>query len=244
VESGGNIYRLWSSGGLGNEYFLVENRQKIGYDAYLPNSGLLIWHIDETQYSNDNQWYPGYTSNGNYLVALEQADGLYEMEKNISVGNSGDPFPGSANKISFTSITGPNSNSYAGENTYVGVNNISASVATMTADFQVAFAAGLEWSDKGLLPCGAQLGQNYPNPFNPSTSIDISLQKDSEIKLNIYDILGRQVRNLLDNYYRAGEVTALWDGKDNNGNQVPSGIYLYKLITDDGELVKKMLLLK
>ena len=47
VKTGGEVYRLWNSGSLGNEYFLVENRQKTGYDAYLPASGLLIWHVDQ-----------------------------------------------------------------------------------------------------------------------------------------------------------------------------------------------------
>jgi immune inhibitor A len=244
VESGGNIYRLWSSGGIGDEYFLVENRQKTGYDSYLPSSGLLIWHIDEAQSGNDNQWYPGHTSSGHYLVALEQADGLYEMEKNSSAGNSGDPFPGSHGVVSFTPLTTPNSNSYSGENTYVAVTDISSSGATMTADFQVAFSADAEEEDDPILPEKISLSQNFPNPFNPSTNINIELNEGAEIQLEIFDILGRLIKTLADGYYPQGTVNLTWDGTNDSGQKAASGIYFYRLRTDDGEHIKKMTMLK
>ncbi len=118
------------------EYFLVENRQKIGFDSYLPGDGLLIWHIDESEffYGNTHEWYPGHTSNGNYLVALEQADGLWEMEKNISFGNSGDPYPGSTLNHNFNLVTTPDSKGYSGADTLVRINGISDSGYEMTAN--------------------------------------------------------------------------------------------------------------
>ncbi len=244
VESGGNIYRLWSSGGASNQYFLVENRQKVGYDSYLPSAGLLIWHIDESQFNNDNQWYPSHTTSGNYLVALEQSDGLFEMEKNLSVGNVSDPFPGSTMQTSFTSLSSPNSDSYSGDNTYVAVTGISPSASTMTANFQVSFAADFEQADDGIIPELIHLGQNYPNPFNPSTKIEINLSRGENLNLGIFDLLGRRVKSLLSGFYPAGNICAVWDGSDSDGNNVPSGIYFYRLITDDGELFKKMMLLK
>ncbi|MDF1546131.1 MAG: M6 family metalloprotease domain-containing protein, partial [bacterium] len=57
VENGGSIYRLWNSGAASNEYFLIENRQKTGYDSYLPGHGLLIWHIDRAKSDNTEEWY-------------------------------------------------------------------------------------------------------------------------------------------------------------------------------------------
>jgi len=244
VEGGGSIYRLWSSGGASNQYFLVENRQKTGYDSYLSSGGLLIWHIDDSQYSNDNQWYPGHTSSGNYLVALEQADGLFELEKKFSVGNLGDPFPGNIAKTSFTSLTIPNSNSYSGENTYVAVTNISPSASTMTVNFQVSFAADVDEANNEIIPESIYLGQNYPNPFNPATKIEINLDRGENIRLDIYDILGRQVKSLLDGFHPAGDMNVSWDGSDDNGQKLPSGVYFYRLISNDGEHVKKMTLLK
>jgi immune inhibitor A len=244
VENEGSIYRLWSSGGAGDEYYLVENRQKSGYDTYLPGAGLLIWHIDDSQSSNDNQWYPGHTGSGHYLVALEQADSLFELEKKLSAGNTGDPFPGSTSRTVFSPFTTPNSNTYDGENTYVSVSNISPSGATMTADFQVSFASGIDNPSEQSLPQYARLSQNFPNPFNPSTNIGIILPSGTDISLIIYDILGQPVRRLLDEYHSAGAFTIQWDGRNDQGNQLPSGVYFYELSTGQESEVRKMLLIK
>jgi M6 family metalloprotease-like protein len=75
AETNPSALFLWQNGVQGGEYFLVENRQLVGFDLYLPQAGLLIWHVDDTQTSNANEWYPGHTSSGHYWVALEQADG-------------------------------------------------------------------------------------------------------------------------------------------------------------------------
>ncbi len=141
ISDSSTIYKLWTNGSPTNEYFLVENRQKTGYDSQLPHHGLLIYHIDDdiADYgANDLEWYPGYTDHGHYKVALEQADGLWQMEKNINTGNSGDPYPGTYNNRTFDSSSTPNSQSYSGTETYVGVINISDSGDTMTCDFFVS----------------------------------------------------------------------------------------------------------
>jgi immune inhibitor A len=129
VKSGYQVHRLWKDGAMGNEYFLVENRQKVNFDKYLPNSGMLIWHIDDATGSNTNE--------NHYKVALMQADGLRDMELNHNRGDAGDSFPGSGNKRKFDNTTTPSSKSYAGSNTCVAVKNISNSGAVMTADLSV-----------------------------------------------------------------------------------------------------------
>lgn len=136
----GIIYRLWTNGGSSQEYFLVENRQKTGFDSYLPAGGMLIYHVDESVSGNNNQWYPGYTSNGHYQVALEQADGLWDLEHDTDGGDSGDPFPGSTVNRTFSATSTPNSKSYADAVTYVSVTNISNSSSVMTADLTIANA--------------------------------------------------------------------------------------------------------
>ncbi|MCB0314828.1 MAG: hypothetical protein KDH84_16485, partial [Calditrichaeota bacterium] len=121
------------------QYFLVENRQPVGYDAALPGFGLCIYHVDEdigTQ--NDDEWYPGHTSFGHYLVALEQADGMWNLEQNINRGDNGDPWPGSTARTVFDKNTIPDSRNYAFLNTDVAVRNIGPSGSTMTADLEVS----------------------------------------------------------------------------------------------------------
>jgi immune inhibitor A len=143
VETSPSIFRLWTNGTQNDQYFLVENREHIGYDTELPGTGLLIYHVDESvQTNDDNQWYPGHTTGGHYLVAVEQSDGNWDLEHNTNAGDASDPYPGSLDFRAFANSTTPNSKGYAGANTYVGVRNISDAADTMTADFSVRMGAG------------------------------------------------------------------------------------------------------
>jgi hypothetical protein len=80
------------------------------------------------------------------------------------------------------------------------------------------------------LPSRVELFQNYPNPFNAKTRISFILaQEDKNVKLDIYDIMGRQVNGFFWNYLLAGEHYVIWDGKNNSGELLTSGIYFYRL---------------
>jgi M6 family metalloprotease-like protein len=140
AETVADVYQLLSgSPSTGGEYFLVENRQKTGFDAALPGAGLLIWHIDESQSPNANECNPLTTSCAtipyHYKIALVQADNLWDLESNVDDGDDGDPYPGSFNNIDFTNLSLPSSNLYSGSPSSVGVSAISASAPTMTATF-------------------------------------------------------------------------------------------------------------
>jgi M6 family metalloprotease-like protein len=133
VEISPTAYRIYPDGVFGQQYVLVENRQYSGYDVGLPGHGLVIYHIDDAVTSNDNQWYPGHAG-GHYHVAVEQADGLWEMEHNLGRGNAGDSYPGGTNNRTYDDMSTPNSRDYAGVSTGIAVRNISACADTMTAD--------------------------------------------------------------------------------------------------------------
>jgi immune inhibitor A len=244
IENGGPIYRLWTSGADGDEYFLVENRQKQGYDASLPGAGLMIWHIDEAVWSNTNEWYPGHTTFGHYRVALEQADNQYHLERRLSLGDNGDPFPGSSSNISFSPTTSPSSDAYSASSSFVAITNISASASTMTADFAVSFAVSNDDDDDTPVLPKFALEQNYPNPFNPVTRFDYSIASPGEVEINIYNVTGQRIKRIVDGHHQAGVYTAVWDGTDANGEGVPSGVYLYELVTDEETTARKMLLMK
>ena len=90
-----------------------------------------------------------------------------------------------------------------------------------------------------------KLHQNYPNPFNPTTTIEFSIQNNSEIELVIYNIKGQKVKQLVSDQLSAGQHSFEWNGEDDFGKPVSSGIYFYKLIAGDKtKAVKKCLLLK
>jgi immune inhibitor A len=119
VKNAHSVLRMWKDGGSGTEYFLVENRQKTGFDASLPGGGLLVWHIDETKTVNTNE--------AQYKVALVQADNRKDLENSANRGDAGDPYPGSTNNSTFSNTSAPNSKSYSGQNTCVSVTSISQS---------------------------------------------------------------------------------------------------------------------
>lgn len=94
------------------------------------------------------------------------------------------------------------------------------------------------------LPQSIVLMQNYPNPFNIETAISYSLPRACFIRLTVYDLLGREVRTLVESQQSAGPHVILWNGCDNSGSDVASGVYFYRLESDDFIDKKKMLLLK
>lgn len=94
------------------------------------------------------------------------------------------------------------------------------------------------------LPKKFELGQNYPNPFNAATVIKFDLPQSSKVKLDIYNILGQKVKSLVDEKLSAGYKKVVWDGTNQNGNSVASGIYFYRLQTDKFIEARKMVMLK
>jgi Peptidase family C25/Propeptide_C25/Peptidase family C25, C terminal ig-like domain len=95
-----------------------------------------------------------------------------------------------------------------------------------------------------VLPKQFKLYDNYPNPFNPSTTISFDIPVSSHIKLEVVNLLGRKVAGLIDRVGDAGHYQIEWNGQDDSGNQVASGVYFYRLTTDNYVETKKMMLVK
>jgi len=94
------------------------------------------------------------------------------------------------------------------------------------------------------VPTQYALIQNYPNPFNPVTTIRYHVPKKGPVRIGIYDLLGRCIALLTDRVHEPGYYTVQWDGKDNTGNEAPSGIYLYRLEANGKQHVRKMIKLR
>ena len=95
-----------------------------------------------------------------------------------------------------------------------------------------------------LIPVRTELSGNYPNPFNPTTTIKFSLKEDSDVSIMIYNIKGAVVRTLIDGEMNKAYHEIIWDGKDNTGKQVGSGVYFYKMKAEKYTATKKMILMK
>ena len=97
---------------------------------------------------------------------------------------------------------------------------------------------------KNSIPKEFSLSQNYPNPFNSTTLIQYGLKENVNVKITVYDILGRVVKSLVNDYQDAGFRSVTWDGTDNSGSSVATGLYIYKIEAGDFVSAKKMLMIK
>jgi hypothetical protein len=152
IEDNPVIYKVWTDGGPGKEYFLFEHRRKYSFDYNVPAKGLVIYHVDENMSSNDNQRCgPG---SPHYLVAVEQADGDCDLEYDVNSGDSGDPWPGRGGtnnpNTAFNLISTPNTNSYADNATGVSIYNIH-------------FADGMGYASVAVSPVDPYAEILYPN---------------------------------------------------------------------------------
>jgi hypothetical protein len=170
----------------------------------------------------------------------------------ISVTKNGSPLPNTPVTVSSADsiVAGVVCDAYGEAIVYL--DSVQRAEATFTA-----FVPGSVSGQSGLTPSIAAdagddepvpyrfgLEQNFPNPFNPSTTIRFSLDKSGPAVLRIYDILGRQVCSIIEDYLAAGIHEVVWNGRTDGGTTVASGIYFYRLESSDNTLSKKMLMLK
>ncbi|MGE5499667.1 MAG: T9SS type A sorting domain-containing protein, partial [Syntrophothermus sp.] len=102
----------------------------------------------------------------------------------------------------------------------------------------------LDVSESAINPKKFVLEQNYPNPFNPSTTIRFIMAEDGMAELKIYDMLGREVKTIIEGFLRSGMHSFIWNGFNSNGTPAASGIYIYRLRTAGNTQSKKMILTK
>jgi len=215
IENESIVYKIWRDGDPQSEYFLLENRQQVGFDAPAPGHGLLIWHY------NYNNW-PWHNR-----LELEQADGLNELDQGNGqrpdphyyhqlLGDDGDPFPGSASNTRFGPNTNPSSNDDNGMPTGVYVDNISESGDTITAhliidydfpppgflDFRyVCNGIELQWSDpSGVSPDGYNVYRKIgaagdwiirnSQLINDTTFTDIDVVLGSDFQYHVTAVYG------------------------------------------------------
>ena len=116
---------------------------------------------------------------------------------------------------------------------------IPVQIVSVIKNSEEDFTAG-----KSTIPQEFSLSQNYPNPFNPQTEISYALPNGCHVGLSIYNLLGQKVRTVVDEYQAAGHKTVHWDGTDDDGSSVASGIYFYRIKAGDFTQTRKMVLVK
>ncbi|MDH4157389.1 MAG: lectin like domain-containing protein [candidate division Zixibacteria bacterium] len=133
--------------------------------------------------------------------------------------------------------------SNGGSGTWIDVGVNYAYDLGIRARFSPTFSLSVDDGD-GSLPEDIRLWQNYPNPFNPGTIISYSIPSRSHVEIAVFNLLGQRVKTLVSESKAAGSHTVAWDGTDEAGREVASGVYLYRLIAGENVKSEKMLLLK
>jgi len=114
----------------------------------------------------------------------------------------------------------------------------------MFTEMQIVFPPFTDNDDPISAPAVQLLHPNFPNPFNPSTTINFDMPKAGNARLSVYNVKGQLVRSLVNEDRGFGSHSVVWNGMDDNGNTVPSGIYFYRLSTDNHTETRKMMLMK
>ena len=117
-------------------------------------------------------------------------------------------------------------------------------VAGYIAKWTKRIATGIEDNDITQLPTDHKLAQNYPNPFNPETVIEFELPRRTRVRLSVFNVLGQEVAELLNEEVSAGSHRVTWNGKNSAGVSLASGLYFYRIVAEDLAESKKMILIK
>ncbi len=112
------------------------------------------------------------------------------------------------------------------------------------AEWSKKTPTGVDDEEDRSLPVEFSVSQNYPNPFNPSTTISYDLPKSETVRISVVNVLGRTVTVLIDAVRPAGHNLVAWDGKDNSGLSVASGVYFFRIESGSHKVSKKMMLLR
>jgi hypothetical protein len=139
-------------------------------------------------------------------------------------------------------LPGNNQYNFKGVLDDIHIYNYTLSFQQIRNLYDITTTVDEQWNN--LIPDQNELFQNYPNPFNSNTIIFYQVKDAAPVNLEVYDILGNKIRSLVNENKLAGYYSESWDGKDNSGHQVPSGIYFYTLKTKNYNRTKKLVLLK
>lgn len=174
---------------------------------------------------------------------------LNHSSMNINIIGNFDVVQGSINPAFQT--PGKWYNFFSGDS--INITNRSDPIALQPGEFRIYSTVKLPTPEEGILlgndretlaEISYDLFQNYPNPFNPETRISFSLGSSGFVSVKVFNILGQEIRTLLSAEKNTGVHSLLWDGKDNSGNPVASGAYIYRIESEGFISAKKMMLLR
>ncbi len=257
LKPGKYFVASWAKGFMGEFYDNVRQWQKakpvvVGTDVVTDNINFVLETVPKGAYEIagqvtnsagegvDEAMVYAISDSGVSGFTVTDAEGFYNM---------GDLMPGDY-KLEVSRVD--YGDGYLGGNDLNSAQTITVGEKqTVTnADIKLGVITAVESDvDANSIPTHFELAQNYPNPFNPTTNIHYQVPMNAKIIIKIYNILGQDIRTLVDKHQETGNYLIQWDGKDQNGNLVPSGLYFYqmKAISNEGidfQKITKMSLIK
>lgn len=210
-------------------------------NLYYQNPNLI-----ETREQAMDETYP-------YLTLTAPEEGSLQNSKQTSINISGDDqyfdrIGYSLNNSDTTWFSTPDTsfyiNSKEGNNELLAIAEDKAGNQTLEKRTYTVDSTYVNVEDNKNIPKGYSLEQNYPNPFNPLTKIHYTLPEEAGVTISIYDLVGRRINQIILSKQTIGNHSIQWNGTDQQGNQVPAGIYFYQLQASDFVQTKKMVLMK
>ena len=154
--------KIWEDNYHWSRYFLIENRQAVGFDSELHGPGLIVYHVDENRGWGNNGWSFGSVNDDeqNKLVDLEEADGDNDLDNEVNRGDNGDPFPGTSGNRTFDDNSNPNATHNDGSATGISLTNISDPDSVMTVDIEnrPKYGYAIAYDENGIAPTTFGIG--------------------------------------------------------------------------------------
>jgi hypothetical protein len=195
------------------------------------SSDVILGQIERYNRTSESHWIvSSYKPNDSTVNVV-----ILSFDRKVFTSGSG-----SIVKISFSQMSQT-------EKSYARLTNVM--VTNSKADSLGIGLRNLEWNNTSIFASTNEektfvLGQNFPNPFNPSTQIAYRLNKAAQVRLSIYDITGREVNRLVDQYQYVGEYKVEWNSNSTTGQTLASGMYIARLTVDNESVSRKMIMAK
>ena len=234
----GDVHGGWSESGQNPETIPI--MASFNYDrkkTVLADTVVLPLHLDETEACMACDFELRYNRQRARLLQIKKTDAgsSFQIQSNdirneyTRVGMySIEPVPGGHDVLWFT---------FAADESWDG-SDVVIDHMYINGNYLGALAA-VEQKEV-IRPAAFHLSQNYPNPFNGETVIPFSLDRETRVRITLYNILGEKVTRLIDRDYLPGSHEIRWDGRDSRGQNVPSGVYLVEYSTDQRKMVRKI----
>ena len=255
----------------GTIYFYTNNLDSaiVQYDAvpHYSGSGTGVYTFEVILTADGNITYQYLSMEGTLnsaTIGIEDADGaiglqvVYNQEyvtDNLAVQfrlpifwlsvdpTSGYALEGETNDITVTFDTDElEEGDYLGQ-IVIHTNDQNNPMLVVPCSLTVSSVVGID-DQTSSIPTAFSLSQNYPNPFNPTTDINFALPIRSDVNVTVFDLLGRRVQTLVSGEMEAGYHTVTWNGRDDSGTPVSSGIYFYRIDAGNFNMTRKMIMLK